>query len=199
MPIHRTTAPPRPHPTPGKPRAPINRSTKVDLFSGSQPTTAQDAAPSRTARRASVPDSVPPITSARDAGPPDLDSGPDPNALALRLDAIAQGLAALPELRAEVRALSKQVEQLAAAMTDQGRVGADAETPSSPGREASPTRAGRPRRLSGLAGISASQTPTDASEVEPVLSHQEPLPGHGNVEPHAAGAAEAVVDALADP
>ena len=69
--------------------------------------------------------------SARDAEP-DRGSGPAPDALTARLDAIAQGLAELPGLRAEVRALGERVEQLAAVMIGQGRVGVNVETPLPP-------------------------------------------------------------------
>ncbi len=124
----------------GKP-TPTDYATSAERAAEIQPATAQDAARSRTSRRASVPDGsspgVPPVTPTRHAAP-DLGAGPAPDALMARLDAIAQSLAELPELRAAVRALGERVEQLAAVMTDRGRVGIEAETSSPPERGAAP-------------------------------------------------------------
>jgi len=148
---------------------PVDYATSAEGAAKGQPATAQDAARSRTSRRARVPvgssAAVPPITSTRHAAP-HLGSGPAPNALMARLDAIAQGLAELPELRAEVRALGGRVEQLAAVMASQDRAEIEVKISSPPEREASPARARRRERSSGPASSLGAQTSTDASEVE---------------------------------
>ena len=124
----------------------------------------------RSSKVAAAPDEVaahPKAPSARHAAP-DRGSGPAPDALTARLDAIAQGLAELPGLRAEVRALGERVEHLAAVMIGQGGGGFGVEAPSPSERGVGPPRARRRGRSSSPASSLESQRATNASGVEDV-------------------------------